>query len=253
MSTYAEKLKDPRWQKKRLKILERDNWKCRECGATDKTLHVHHTQYKGDPWEIEDVKLKTLCCDCHENEHDDNKKKSKYNEFQLCKDAIEITGDELINIPHEDLGVKTLDNPHAIWAYVQYSYNHYATYKNTSVEKFNSQFKNANFTLKEYIKLCHDHLQRDCVRHNILLKTDYGLFGSKSLVYYQNVFFPLSVVNVLKKMDDLENMTEGEYRSFYNKSKFNRLECIDDLYRGINKSILVLEIQFTYNNRTYGI
>ena len=29
---YSEKLKDPRWQKKRLEILERDNFRCQYCG-----------------------------------------------------------------------------------------------------------------------------------------------------------------------------------------------------------------------------
>lgn len=70
--TYAEKLKDPRWQKLRLQILERDKWTCKHCGATDKTLHVHHVHYiKGaEPWEYDEDKhlLETLCCDCHEQE-----------------------------------------------------------------------------------------------------------------------------------------------------------------------------------------
>ena len=38
--TYLEKLKDPRWQKKRLEILERDGWKCMACGEKEKTLRV---------------------------------------------------------------------------------------------------------------------------------------------------------------------------------------------------------------------
>lgn len=65
---YAEKLKDPRWQKKRLQILERDNWKCRACGTTEKTLHVHHIFYMQDtePWDVHDGLLITFCKDCHE-------------------------------------------------------------------------------------------------------------------------------------------------------------------------------------------
>ena len=64
---YAEKLKDPRWQKKRLKILERDNWCCQWCGTEENTLNVHHLKYSnGDPWDIEDHHLTTLCEDCHE-------------------------------------------------------------------------------------------------------------------------------------------------------------------------------------------
>lgn len=66
--TYAEKLKDPRWQKRRLEIFQRDNFRCRICFATDKTLHVHHACYrpKVDPWEYEDFELRTLCESCHQ-------------------------------------------------------------------------------------------------------------------------------------------------------------------------------------------
>lgn len=68
--SYADKLKDPRWQKKRLGILERDEFTCMHCGATDKTLHVHHTFYGTgkEPWEAKDNCLKTLCFSCHEDE-----------------------------------------------------------------------------------------------------------------------------------------------------------------------------------------
>jgi hypothetical protein len=63
--TYAEKLKDPRWQKKRLQIFERDKWQCTICKCEDKTLHVHHEVYQGDPWEAKNEELTTLCEDCH--------------------------------------------------------------------------------------------------------------------------------------------------------------------------------------------
>jgi hypothetical protein len=65
--TYSQKLRDPRWQKKRLQILERDQWKCCACGCADKTLQVHHLVYaKKDPWDYDDECLQTLCEDCHE-------------------------------------------------------------------------------------------------------------------------------------------------------------------------------------------
>jgi len=65
--TYAEKLKDPRWQRKRLQIMERDKFTCRFCRSKDKTLNVHHKIYtKGkSPWEYEDYVFVTLCEDCH--------------------------------------------------------------------------------------------------------------------------------------------------------------------------------------------
>ncbi len=63
--TYSEKLKDPRWQKKRLQILERDNFTCRYCEDTEKTLHVHHMIYSKAPWLTDNEHLLTLCEDCH--------------------------------------------------------------------------------------------------------------------------------------------------------------------------------------------
>ena len=71
MSIYSDKLKDPRWQKKRLEILQRDNFKCRSCTDDLSTLHVHHLIYDNDllPWEYEDDKLIPLCDKCHEAWH----------------------------------------------------------------------------------------------------------------------------------------------------------------------------------------
>jgi hypothetical protein len=65
--SYADLLKDPRWQKKRLQILERDGWKCRACHDGSTTLHVHHLIYiKGQaPWDYKDSALIALCEDCH--------------------------------------------------------------------------------------------------------------------------------------------------------------------------------------------
>ena len=68
MSNYSELLKDPRWQKKRLEIMNRDNWTCQSCFSTDITLHVHHLRYSGKPWEAPDICLITLCEKCHEFE-----------------------------------------------------------------------------------------------------------------------------------------------------------------------------------------
>lgn len=67
-TAYSKLLQDPRWQKKRLKIMERDNFTCCVCGTTDDTLHVHHRYYKSSegPWDYPDRALVTLCHQCHE-------------------------------------------------------------------------------------------------------------------------------------------------------------------------------------------
>ena len=64
--TYSQKLKDPRWQKKRLEILNRDEFTCQICKDTKTELHVHHVEYKGEPWQQDNDKLVTLCKHCHE-------------------------------------------------------------------------------------------------------------------------------------------------------------------------------------------
>ena len=65
--TYSEKLRDPRWQKKRLEILERDNWRCVFCADATSELQVHHLLYKKrDPWDYPDHLYQTLCRPCHE-------------------------------------------------------------------------------------------------------------------------------------------------------------------------------------------
>ncbi len=67
---YRQKLLDPRWQKKRLQILERDDWTCQICYDTESTLHVHHRLYiaGADPWDYPAEYLVVLCEGCHEIE-----------------------------------------------------------------------------------------------------------------------------------------------------------------------------------------
>lgn len=66
--TYQEKLQDPRWQKKRLEILEAAGWRCEDCGARNKALHVHHCYYLRaiEMWDHGGDLLMVLCGDCHE-------------------------------------------------------------------------------------------------------------------------------------------------------------------------------------------
>lgn len=64
--TYYEKLKDPRWQKKRLEIMERDKFECQLCYNNENELNVHHFEYSKNPWDVENTSLITLCKDCHE-------------------------------------------------------------------------------------------------------------------------------------------------------------------------------------------
>jgi hypothetical protein len=80
MSNYSELLRDPRWQKKRLEIMQRDEFSCQNCGDGESILNVHHKYYVSGkkPWEYDNVSLITLCEDCHECE-------------ETCKKENELT------------------------------------------------------------------------------------------------------------------------------------------------------------------
>jgi len=67
--TYAEKLRDPRWQRRRLEIFQRDNWRCQLCSRTDLELHLHHLyRTTEDPWDEPDLHLLTVCQLCHDQQ-----------------------------------------------------------------------------------------------------------------------------------------------------------------------------------------
>ena len=70
---YYKDLKALEWKSKRLKILDRDGYKCVRCGST-KNLQVHHIKYLfgHKPWEYSDELLITLCRECHYKEHHKN-------------------------------------------------------------------------------------------------------------------------------------------------------------------------------------
>ena len=68
---YAAERLDPRWQKKRLEIMQRDEFKCTECGDEKSTLNVHHRYYvkNRDVWDYPAFSLVTLCEGCHSTAH----------------------------------------------------------------------------------------------------------------------------------------------------------------------------------------
>jgi len=89
---YAKLLKNPKWQRKRLEIMQRDNFECKKCRGSDVELNVHHKEYiKGkNPWEYEDDNLITLCVYCHQ-------------EIELLKNSEYIKQFHQKNIPFKDI------------------------------------------------------------------------------------------------------------------------------------------------------
>ncbi len=102
MNKYLEQYKDPRWQKLRLKIFERDKWTCRNCGNNEETLQLHHKCYYKDKniWEYPEEELITLCEYCHSIE---NENKVIYNSI-ITPILKNLFSDEEIKII--DLSIK---------------------------------------------------------------------------------------------------------------------------------------------------
>lgn len=79
MENFFFQYQSPHWQKKRLLILQRDNFQCQSCGGTEKTLNVHHSvpyEKNKKVWDYENDELVTLCQDCH---------KEISNSIEYCK------------------------------------------------------------------------------------------------------------------------------------------------------------------------
>lgn len=112
--TYSELLSDPRWQKKRLEVMERDNFTCQHCGCTDRKLNIHHKYYmdKHNPWDYPLNAFITLCDKCHHNEHNDEE--IPYLLFELNKLGFtykmieDILRGILVKLVHLDLPISDI-------------------------------------------------------------------------------------------------------------------------------------------------
>ena len=56
------------WKKRRLRILDRDGWRCVLCGASSR-LEVDHIQPLWEGGAEEDSNLRALCKSCHIARH----------------------------------------------------------------------------------------------------------------------------------------------------------------------------------------
>ena len=56
------------YEQLRLQILERDSWRCQNCGAKEH-LEVHHKEFRSHTGDDSEENLITLCSSCHESAH----------------------------------------------------------------------------------------------------------------------------------------------------------------------------------------
>ena len=87
---YLELLKNPKWQKLRLEVLDARGWKCELMGETDISLNVHHRRYvRGAmPWEYEPEQLQVLCEECHKDLHDWKNSEDRWRLLERTHDLI---------------------------------------------------------------------------------------------------------------------------------------------------------------------
>lgn len=70
--SYTDQLKHPKWQRRRLEIMQRADFHCESCKSGEITLNVHHKLYRKGAmaWEYADNELQCLCENCHKGRHD---------------------------------------------------------------------------------------------------------------------------------------------------------------------------------------
>ena len=109
---YSDQLKHPRWKEVQSLILERDNYKCQECGIESKNLHVHHKIYIENrmAWDYHHLLLITLCPECHKKVH------ARMTAIQerigfMTKDQLYFTVDiiNMLQLGTPEQGLKTLE------------------------------------------------------------------------------------------------------------------------------------------------
>jgi len=178
--SYAEKLKDPRWQKKRLEVLNRDGWRCTECGNNTVELHVHHEKYGSEPWDVDSKFLKTLCQPCHKAEHS----KPKTNVINI-KEMRSVPKRALLS---ELLAIRKFsdktENPKGLPGHIKHMWEHREKLSALSEEKFQERwgFNNSvKMNSDLHWRVSYDEINNECISWNLVLLDD-SHFESVSLL-----------------------------------------------------------------------
>lgn len=121
---YYEHLKSKLWKDLRVRVLERDRFRCLHCRkkVEEHTCHIHHLNYTlvGQVGEINT--LITLCPSCHLNLHKSEKEAKEYREIKRKlkkegkwkKKMIEKKNDVKIKLPNHLKG-NTPESQYAPW------------------------------------------------------------------------------------------------------------------------------------------
>lgn len=101
--SYYELLRDPRWQRKRLEVMNRAGFKCERCADDKRTLNVHHRYYRDSvlPWDYPEDCYECLCEPCHEKGHGivrPKRQSPSEHAFPKDRDSIDILEKQILQI-----------------------------------------------------------------------------------------------------------------------------------------------------------
>jgi 5-methylcytosine-specific restriction endonuclease McrA len=65
---HRVKLAADAYEQLRLEVLQRDNWRCQNCGRR-KNLEVHHKRMRSQGGDDSELNLIALCSTCHMGAH----------------------------------------------------------------------------------------------------------------------------------------------------------------------------------------
>jgi len=97
---YKDEIRDPRWQRKRLEIMNRDDFRCQLCKTSSNHLNVHHLYYlpKYKIWEYDNEAYVTLCESCHLFAHTELLKITGLISMSILKKGIDFLSlEQIIN------------------------------------------------------------------------------------------------------------------------------------------------------------
>lgn len=156
---YKEKLLDPRWQKKRLQIFNRDKFRCVKCNDDKSTLHIHHLRYYGEPWDVKNEYLQTLCDKCHDKHHNIE---SNAPAISAAKNPIVVYFDDVeanTNVPFP----------------VKWDFGQLVKWENAEDDlwkEWNFPFSRSYWI--DYLKTCFNNT---CFKNGFIVKRDHIVFG----------------------------------------------------------------------------
>ena len=110
---YDNYLRSEKWKNIRNQVLERDKYKCKICGTTEK-LRVHHKNYENIYQEENALcDLVTLCENCHKELHDflnsEVCEKTEQELYKLRELYYMKLKEDIINTIVENMGISLLE------------------------------------------------------------------------------------------------------------------------------------------------